>query len=174
MNIKLVITDIDGVWTDSGMYYDETGNELKKYSTYDSAGILLLKHLGIKTAIISGEISKGLERRGNKLGIDYLFLGISDKVLVSKKLIKELKIDFSEVAFIGDDLNDLELLRIVGLSATPINGHKIIKKYVDHIISTRGGEGAFRAFVEEIVLADKNLEDLYSEIFNKKNKNFVQ
>ena len=90
MHIKLIITDIDGVWTDSGMYYDENGNELKKFNTYDSAGVIFAKKLNIKTGIITGEETFSVKKRSNKLKVDYLFQGIKDKVSVAKNLISKL------------------------------------------------------------------------------------
>ena len=114
---KLVITDIDGVWTDGGMYYDQTGNEWKKFNTSDSVGILLCKKLEIKTVIITGEKTEIVKRRAEKLKVDYFFDGVKNKVEVAQQLIKELNISFNEVAFIGDDINDINLLQLVGMRA---------------------------------------------------------
>src|SRR5690554_80950 len=89
---KLVITDIDGVWTDGGMYYDQTGNEWKKFNTSDSAGVLFLKLLNIPTAIITGEDTEIVRRRADKLNIQHVYMGVKDKVSVAKKLCIELNI----------------------------------------------------------------------------------
>ena len=141
---KLVITDIDGVWTDGGMYYDNLGNEWKKFNTTDSAGILFLRYLDIPVAIISGEDTEIVRRRANKLGISHLYLGVKDKVKVAQKLCKELDVILSEVAYIGDDINDIQLLKKVGLSAAPHNASKYVKDVVDLKLKIRGGDGAFR------------------------------
>jgi 3-deoxy-D-manno-octulosonate 8-phosphate phosphatase (KDO 8-P phosphatase) len=148
---KLVITDIDGVWTDGGMYYDQTGNEWKKFNTSDSAGVLFLKILNIPLAIITGEDTEIVKRRAEKLNIGYLFMGVKDKVAVAKKLCDDLNIDLKDVAYIGDDLNDIELLKLVGLSAAPANAPKYIQNIVDLNLKQKGGDGAFREFVEEIL-----------------------
>ena len=146
--IKLVLTDIDGVWTDGGMYYDQTGNEWKKFHTYDSAGVLLCHQMGVPVGIITGEDTEIVRRRAEKLKVDYLFQGISNKLDVAQKLTKELGISLDNVAYIGDDLNDIELLKVVGFSACPRNSFPIVKKCVQHITERQGGEGAFREFAE--------------------------
>ncbi|THH39516.1 KdsC family phosphatase [Neolewinella litorea] len=161
-NIKLFITDIDGVWTDGGMYYDQSGNELKKFNTSDSAGVLFLRLLGIPTAIITGENTEIVKRRAAKLQIDHLYLGVTDKVAVADTLCKQLNININEVAYIGDDINDILLLEQVGLSACPENGPGYVKKIVDWVIPVRGGDGAFRSFVEEY-LERNNLLDIVLE-----------
>jgi len=152
MKIKLIITDIDGVWTDAGMYYDNIDNELKKFNTYDSAGVLFCKMLKIPVCIISGENQNSVKRRADKLKIEHVFLGINDKVEVAKKLIEKLNIDFSEVAFIGDDINDYKLLKMVGYSAAPSSAPDYIKKIVTFSLKSKGGEGVFREFIEKILI----------------------
>lgn len=157
MHIKLIITDIDGVWTDSGMYYDENGNELKKFNTYDSAGVIFAKKLNIKTGIITGEETFSVQKRSNKLKVDYLFQGIKDKVSVAKNLISKLGIEWHEVAYIGDDINDYNLLKKVGLSACPSSAPEYIKDIVTWTLDKKGGEGVFREFVEKII-KENNIE----------------
>lgn len=149
---KLIITDIDGVWTDGGMYYDNFDNEFKKFNTYDSAGILFARMLGIPCCIITGESTNIVRRRADKLKIEYTYLGIKDKVQVANDLISTLDISLDEVAFIGDDINDYNLLSQVGLSACPASAPDYIKSEVDWVLSKSGGEGVFREFVEKILL----------------------
>ena len=148
---KLIITDIDGVWTDAGMYYDQKGNEWKKFSTSDSAGVLFCKSLKIPIAIITGEKTNIVQRRSEKLKIEFLFQGVSNKLIIAKNLCKNLNIKLREVAFIGDDINDLELLREVGIPGAPMNAPDYIKKEVKIVTNKKGGEGAFREFVETII-----------------------
>ena len=148
---KLVLTDIDGVWTDAGMYYDQTGNEWKKFSTSDSAGVLFCKHLSIPVGIITGEDTDIVKRRSDKLRIDYLYQGIQDKLSVATALCQELNIRLSEVAYIGDDLGDVALLKAVGFSAAPANAPEYIRNLVHYSTKKSGGDGAFREFVEEIL-----------------------
>lgn len=149
---KLIITDVDGVLTDGGMYYDQSGNEWKKFNTADSAGILLCKKAGIKVAIITGERTDIVKRRAEKLQVDFLFDGVKDKVEVATTLLKTLNISFEEVAYIGDDLNDINLLKLVAIKGTPNNGIDFIKSFATIITKKNGGEGAFREFVESIFL----------------------
>jgi len=156
--IKLVLTDIDGVWTDGGMYYDQQGNEMKKFHTYDSAGILWCKKLGVKTGIITGEKTEIVKRRSEKLKIDFLYQGISDKLLVVKDLCKKLGIELANVAYLGDDLNDIEVLKSVGYSACPSSAPKYIQKLVKKVLSKKGGEGVFREFVEDLFTIDEPLK----------------
>ncbi|HII95030.1 MAG TPA: HAD hydrolase family protein [Candidatus Methanofastidiosum sp.] len=149
--IKLVLTDIDGVWTDGGMYYDQHGNEFKKFHTYDSAGVLLCHQMGIPVGIITGEETNIVSRRATKLKVDFLFQGVQDKLSVAKDLCIQLNISLSEVAYIGDDRNDLQLLSEVGISGAPRNAHTSVLDKVDVVTEKMGGMGAFREFVEIIL-----------------------
>lgn len=148
---KLILTDIDGVWTDGGMFYDQTGNEWKKFNTSDSAGVLFCKKLNIPVGIITGETTEIVKRRAEKLKIDYLFQGITTKLQVAKSLCEKLNISLDEVAYIGDDIGDITLLKAVGISAAPNNASTYIKKIVKFTTQKKGGEGAFREFVETII-----------------------
>lgn len=148
---KLILTDIDGVWTDGGMYYDQTGNEWKRFHTYDSAGVLFAHQNEIPVGIITGEDTEIVARRAAKLKIDYLFQGVKNKLEVAENLCKELNISLDEVAYIGDDLGDIELLKNVGISATPNSAPEYIKKYSQMVMTKNGGEGVFREFVEKIL-----------------------
>lgn len=157
---KLILTDIDGVWTDGGMYYDQTGNEWKKFNTADSAGVLLCKKLNIKVGIITRERTEIVKRRADKLKLDYFVDGCLDKVAAATIIINELNINFSDVAFIGDDLGDIKLLKLVGLSGTPNNGIDYIKSFANIITEKKGGDGAFREFVETIVLKEYSYNEM--------------
>jgi YrbI family 3-deoxy-D-manno-octulosonate 8-phosphate phosphatase len=158
MNIKLVLTDIDGVWTDGGMYYDQTGNELKKFNTTDSAGVVFLQLLDIPMGIITGEDTQIVSRRAEKLKITRLFMGVRNKLEVAEKLCAEMNITLQEVAYIGDDLNDAMLLKAVGFSAIPANAPSYMENYAKIWLTKNGGEGAFREFVE-LILQNENLLD---------------
>jgi len=152
MELKLVLTDIDGVWTDGGMYYDQTGNEWKKFHTYDGVGVALCHQKEIPVGIITGEDTEIVRRRAEKLKIDFLFQGVSNKLETAKKIIEKLDISFNEVAYIGDDINDIELLKVVGVSATPSSAPQSIKNIVHFVTEKKGGEGAFREFVERLII----------------------
>lgn len=166
---KLVITDIDGVWTDGGMYYDQTGNEWKKFNTSDSAGVLFLNLLQIPLAIITGEDTDIVRRRAEKLKIRYLYMGVKNKVTVAKELCERLRVSFDEVAYIGDDLNDIHLLKQVGLSAAPFNASDYIKDIVDIKLKTKGGDGAFREFVESILIRNNIFDDVINKYLSGNN-----
>lgn len=163
-DIKLFISDIDGVWTDGGMYYDNTGNEFKKFNTYDSAGVAYLRLLGIPVAIITGEDNQIIRNRMHKLKVEHAYYGVKQKLAFARKLCAELHIELNQVAFIGDDLNDYELLSQAGLSATPANGHEYLKKTAHWILPVKGGDGAFRCFVEKY-LTEKGRMDEAIQLF---------
>lgn len=162
---KLVLTDIDGVWTDGGMYYDQFGNELKKFNTSDSGGVLFCKKLNIPVGIITGEDTQIVKRRSEKLKIDFLYQGISNKLEVAIKLCETLNIKLSEIAYIGDDIGDIQLLMAVGYSSAPANAPIYIKDKVDFITLKSGGEGAFREFIENILYNEGLLDKVLSEYF---------
>ena len=155
--IKLLITDVDGVMTDCGMYYSESGDEFKKFNTRDGMAIQLLREHGIKTAIITRENTKIVERRAQKLNIDYLFQGIDDKLVTLEYLKKECSFDYSEIAYIGDDINDLSILKKVGFSFCPNDAVDDVKKVCIAIAKQNGGNGVIREFYE--LMKHFNFED---------------
>ena len=150
-NIKLVATDIDGVWTDAKMYYTENGDYMKAFSTYDGMATSLLRKNNIEIAILTTENSKIVKERAKKLDIKYVYINEKEKLLRIKYLCNRLGISLDEVAYIGDDLNDLEVLTNVGMSSMPINS-PILDKYTPNYITKKsGGNGAFREFVDLIL-----------------------
>ena len=161
---KLILTDIDGVWTDGGMYYDQEGMELKKFHTYDSAGVLFAHHLGIPVGILTGEDTNIVKRRADKLKVDYLYLGCKNKVAIAENLCSRLGITLSDVAYIGDDLNDIALLKRVGWAGVPSSSPKYVKALANVSLSKKGGEGVFREFVETI-LSEELIYPIIEEVF---------
>ena len=160
---KLILTDIDGVWTDGGMYYDGTNIELKKFNTYDSAGVLFAHSLGIPVGILTGENTQIVQRRAEKLKVDYCFLACKDKVSVAQELCINLGITFQDVAYIGDDINDLRLLNLVGWAGVPSSAPSYIKTAANIQLELKGGEGVFREFVEAIIGKNQIL-DIIKEV----------
>lgn len=154
LKIKLFLTDVDGVLTDAGMYYSENGDELKKFNTRDGKGFELLRNAGIKTGIITSEDTNIVSNRANKLKVDFLFQGAgNDKFKIISKLCAEENISFDEIAYIGDDINDLELLSNVGLAACPQDAVTKVRNIQNIcILSSKGGEGVVREFVENILI----------------------
>jgi N-acylneuraminate cytidylyltransferase len=149
--IKLFATDVDGVLTDAGMYYANNGEELKKFNTKDGKGIELLRNKGIITAIITSENTKIVERRASKLKIDILYQGVEDKLQIINEMIAKNNIKLDEVCYIGDDLNDLEVLKAVGFSCCPNDAVEKIKNVVDYVCVKKGGEGCVREVCDYLI-----------------------
>lgn len=155
--IKLFLSDVDGVLTDGGMYYSENGEELKKFNTRDGLGFRLLKERGIKTGIITSENTQIVKNRAAKLNIDYLYQGYiqGGKLQAALDICEKENISLSEVAYIGDDVNCFDLLANVGLAACPSDAILEIRS-IDGIkhLSSKGGDGAVREFVEYLINND--------------------
>ena len=150
--IKLLLTDNDGVLTDTGVYYSIRGEELKRFSIRDGMGVERLRDLAkIPTGIITGEISGTIKKRAEKLQITELYIGVKEKHKLFGKILKKNKLQPENVAFIGDDMNDYELLKMVGLSAAPADAVESIRNIVDYVCTNKGGNGAFREFAELII-----------------------
>ena len=148
-DIKLFATDVDGTMTDACMYYAENGLELKKFNFRDGMGFKLLREAGIKTAIITSEDTPIVRKRADKLKVDYLSMGNWKKLEFIKKICTELDITLENVAYIGDDINDEELLNAVKYKACPNDAVKRIKNISNiRILNSKGGEGAVREFIE--------------------------
>ncbi|GJL58449.1 MAG: hypothetical protein NPIRA03_13060 [Nitrospirales bacterium] len=154
-SLKLFATDVDGVLTDAGMYYGESGEELKKFHTRDGMGIKLLQAQGLITAIITMENTKIVARRGKKLGIPEVFQGAKDKVAILRHLSDKYGIPFAQMAYIGDDVNDVEALQTVGYAAAPADCVEQVRQVVHYVCKKKGGEGAVREVIDKI-LAGKN------------------
>jgi YrbI family 3-deoxy-D-manno-octulosonate 8-phosphate phosphatase len=152
--IKLLLTDCDGVLTDGGVYYGEAGEELKKFDIRDGMGVERLRNIaGVTTGIVTGELSPSVVKRAEKLKITELHLGAKDKPAVVKEIISRLKLQPEEVLFIGDDTNDLAVMKLVGLSACPANAISFVKEVADIVCETNGGGGCFREIAELIISA---------------------
>jgi YrbI family 3-deoxy-D-manno-octulosonate 8-phosphate phosphatase len=150
--IRLFLTDVDGVLTDAGMYYTEAGDELKKFNTRDGMGLKLLREAGIKTGIITTENTKLVERRAAKLKVDHLVQGAYPKVNAAMEICSKEGISISETAYIGDDVNCIELLEMVGLAACPADAVKKVKEIPGILIlEKKGGEGVVREFADLIM-----------------------
>lgn len=151
--IKLVITDIDGVWTDGGLYYTAEGLIMKRFNVKDGMGVNRLRDNGIETGIISGDNSPIIKTRGEKLKLELIYLGIADKKKALDEICTIRNYRYENIAFIGDDVNDLCLIEHVGISAAPVDAVDEILDSVDYICSRKGGDGAFREFAEIMLKA---------------------
>ena len=146
--IKMLLTDCDGCLTDAGMYYSEFGDELKKFNTRDGMGFGLLKKEGILTGIITSESVDLNRRRAEKLKLDYLESGCKDKLAAVTRICSEKGIDLKNVCYIGDDINDIELIKAAGLGCAPADAMEQVRKSADYVTKAKGGEGVIREVVE--------------------------
>src|SRR5712692_6431905 len=152
-HVRMLAMDVDGVLTDAGMYYSESGDELKKFNTRDGMGIKLLQAAGLITAFITREKTAIVERRGQKLAVPEVHQGVDDKLALLTTLAQKYGLSLDQVAYIGDDVNDLEALRAVGFSAAPADAMPSVFKAVHYICKKKGGEGAVRELADLILAA---------------------
>jgi 3-deoxy-D-manno-octulosonate 8-phosphate phosphatase (KDO 8-P phosphatase) len=149
--IKLIILDVDGCLSDGKLIYSADGIESKNFNVKDGLGISTWVKIGGQVAIITGRNSKIVQKRADELGIQHVFQGIKDKDRVLKELLETLDLKFYEVGAIGDDLNDFNMLKLVGRSFTPSDGVKEIKEIVNTTLTCRGGDGAVREMIDTLV-----------------------
>jgi N-acylneuraminate cytidylyltransferase len=153
--IKLFLTDVDGVLTDGGMYYSENGNETKKFNTRDGMAFELLRNAGIKIGVITSENTKIVENRAKKLKVDYLVQGKREggKLAAAQIICNELGISLTETAYIGDDINCIELLSVVGLAACPADAVIAIRQIPNIVqLQRNGGNGCIRELVDKMAI----------------------
>lgn len=149
--IRIVLTDVDGVLTDGRMYYSESGEVAKKFHARDGMGINILLRNGIKTVIVTKEKSKIVKKWAKEMNVSAIYSGVVKKESCLPKICRKFKLDINEIAYIGDDVNDLKLMKSIGLSATPKDAENQAKKIADYICKSEGGKGAFRELVNLIV-----------------------
>lgn len=155
-SIRLLLTDCDGVLTDGGVYYSARGEEMKRFSIRDGMGVERLHTLAeVETGIITGETSGAVQRRAEKLNIAELHLGVKNKVEVLTHILARRQLRPEQVAYIGDDSNDLAVMQRVGLSACPADALCFVKAIAHYVCRAKGGYGAFREFAEFIIAAKK-------------------
>lgn len=160
--IKLLVLDVDGCLSDGKIIYSSDGSEIKAFNVKDGLAIATWIRMGNHVAIITGRESKIVKRRADELGIKLLFQGIKDKETLIKKIASDHKIAAEEIAAIGDDLNDFNMLRFVGRSYTPANGVEDIKGIVTTVLSHNGGDGAIREMIEDILVIDDRKKEFLS------------
>ena len=149
--LRLLIMDVDGVLTDAGMYYSESGEELKKFNTRDGHGIALLHAAGYRTAIVTRERTCIAERRAAKLGIREVHHGLTDKVSLVWAMLARLDLSVGETGYVGDDLGDLEVMQEVGFAAAVADALPAIKRAAHYVTRRKGGEGAVREICDLIL-----------------------
>ena len=154
--IELIVIDVDGTKTDGKIYYSNEGDEIKAFNIKDGLMIKSWNDLGKKSAIITGRVSKIVDRRAKELHITYVKQGIRNKAEMLKQIVDELGIDFSNVAVIGDDMNDLSMMKLVKKTFAPVDANPYIYDYVEYPLTKKGGEGAVAEMIE-ILLKEENL-----------------
>ena len=156
LRIKLLSLDVDGVLTDGGLYYDQNGTVMRKFNVRDGVGIEQLQANGIEVAIISAGTSNSILHRAKRLKIAHIFTGAQNKLVTLEKLAKKLKIDFLNIAHIGDDINDIEVMKAVGCPITVADGAKEVKDCATIITKQHGGRGAVREVCDAIMALKNN------------------
>lgn len=150
--IRLLLTDVDGVLTDTGVYYSDAGELMKRFSIRDGMGVERLREIAnVETGIVTGEKSASVKKRADKLQIEELHLGIKRKIEALEEIMLRTSLGREQIAYIGDDMNDLEIIKSVGLSACPVDSFPAVREIVDFVCSSGGGQGAFREFAEFII-----------------------
>jgi 3-deoxy-manno-octulosonate cytidylyltransferase (CMP-KDO synthetase) len=150
-NIRLVITDIDGVMTDGGLYYNENGNSWERLHVRDKTGVRMLKKSGIRVTAVSGRRSEVLRKLLEEWGIDVYRLGVEDKVAASREILKELSIAANETAYIGDDSNDIRVFSECAISFAVADAPDYVKQAATYTLTHKGGEGALREASDRIL-----------------------
>lgn len=162
--IKAIIFDVDGVLTDGGIIYDNTGLEYKRFNVKDGQIIKYLRKYNILTGVITGRDSAVVRNRCNELKIDFHYHGIENKIEVFKQVLKEHSLQKSEVAYVGDDINDLPILTACGLSCTPRDGHDAVQERVDLVTKAEGGKGVLRELSDLVLLSQGHYKTIINEL----------
>ena len=161
-NITHIVLDIDGTLTDGGIYYDQHGNELKKFSTKDGVGIVAARNAGIKIVVLTGRECAATTRRMTELEVNYLFQNVKDKAACLKEFMERQGVLKEELAYIGDDINDLASMSMAGFVGCPADACQEVQERADYVSSVNGGYGAVRDVIEHIL---RDLEKWEKTIF---------
>lgn len=167
--IVFFIIDIDGTLTDSGIYYDNNANEFKRFSTRDYVGILAAHYAEIQTVAVTGRYSFAVEKRVKEMGVDYLFQGIKNKKDFLLNFCRDNEIDFEQIGYIGDDLNDLSAMKLASFVACPADAHPDIKEIANYISPVNGGYGVisdvFRYYLKTLNKWDNFIDEVIENGF---------
>ena len=162
--IKLVLLDVDGTLTDGGIYRGNNGEELKRFNVKDGYAIVNAQKLGIEFGIITGRKSELVEIRSNELKIKYLYQGISEKTVILEEIMQKTGLKKEEIAYMGDDLNDILIMKQSGLTRAPKDAADEVIQIVDFVSGKNGGSGAVREFVEYILKKDGKWETFLKNV----------
>lgn len=163
--VKWLVIDVDGTMTDAGVYYDENGNELKKFSTKDAAGFFAAHKVGIKIMVLTGRECAATTRRMREMNVEYLFQNVKNKAEFLSSFLDEHRINREEVGYIGDDLNDLESMRLAGFVGCPADSCPEVLKIADYVSKADGGKGAVRDIIEHLLRQSGEWNRVISEIY---------
>lgn len=165
MSIELIVLDVDGTMTDSRITYSANGDEIKSFNVKDGLAITSWRKLGKQVAIITGRTSQIVARRANELHIEHFYQGIENKKEVLESLLAKLGLTMENVAAIGDDLNDLQMLKAAKLSFVPRDASSYVEKIATVVLSKKGGDGAVREMIEYLI-SQEGLEKKYVELWD--------
>jgi 3-deoxy-D-manno-octulosonate 8-phosphate phosphatase (KDO 8-P phosphatase) len=163
--IRLLLLDVDGVMTDGRIIYDDQGSELKAFDVRDGHGIKLLQRAGVRVGIITGRQSTVVDRRAEELGIDLVYQGAKDKLVPFREILHKTGLKAEEVAYVGDDLPDLPVLRRVGFAATVADAMDEVKPYVHYVTTHSGGRGAVREICDLLLRESGRWENVTARYF---------
>ncbi len=163
--IKYLVIDVDGTLTDAGIYYDEHGNEMKKFCTKDAAGFFAAHQAGIKTLVLTGRECAATTRRMKEMHVGYLVQNCKDKVQYLKTFMQENHVDQEEIGYLGDDLNDLAGMGLCGFAGCPADACKEIKERADYISDIKGGYGAVRDIISYLLQQRGQWDEAVSQIY---------
>lgn len=163
--IKYLVIDVDGTLTDAGIYYDENGNELKKFCTKDAAGFFTAHQAGIKIMVLTGRECAATTRRMSEMKVDYLVQNIKDKIAYLDDFIQREKISYEEIGYLGDDLNDLAGMKKAGFAGCPEDACEEIKEICDYVSGVKGGQGAVRDIVSHLLKERGEWESAISKVY---------
>ena len=161
--IRAALLDVDGVFTDGGIYFSETGETLKVFHTLDGFGLKMLQQAGIEPVVITGRDTTALRLRLANLGVVHAYYGVEDKLQVAQQVMKELDLNWGQIAAIGDDWRDLPLLTRAAFAAAPLNAHAEVKAMVHYVTQVAGGHGALREFCDVLLLAGGCYDRFYRQ-----------
>lgn len=165
MDIKYLVIDVDGTMTDGGLYYDENGNETKKFCTKDAAGFFAAHQVGMKIMVLTGRECKATTRRMSEMKVEYLCQNVKEKVSYLKNFMGENGIKKEEIGYIGDDLNDLQPMKLCGYVGCPEDACLEVKKIADYISPVKGGYGAVRDVIEHLLRENNLWNEAVSKVY---------
>lgn len=150
-SVRLLSLDVDGILTDGGLYYTETGDELRKFNVKDGMGIKKLREAGVEVCIISASTTNAIQERGKRLGLTHVYTGATNKIEILQTICKDLGVSLENVAHMGDDLNDIVIMEAIGTPITVCDAVELVKRNTIYITQKAGGQGAVREICDLLI-----------------------